>query len=395
MTRFKPRWPVAAVGMCVSAAFAISACAPALNLATAPGDESQAIISSKAFGKKKLKLTQTPEVAVTDGRIDSVLVTAAKEGTPVGGSLAADGRTWQIHTSDLEFDTRYKVTATAVDLRGTPTTTTGSFRTFKPERALTITTNVDHGSTYGVGMPITVTFNEPITNRADIESRLQVSTQTKGTNSSPIDVLGSWSWDSDTTVTYRPKKYWPGHTKVTLNAQLKGAHAGGEAYGLEDATRKFTIGSANIMLVDAEAHDMKFKRDGKLIKRMPVSTGKPGYETRSGIKVIMSKERNTRFTADVPDTDPEYYDLDIAVALRVTWSGEYLHSAPWSVGSQGYANVSHGCVNLSPSDAEWVIQNSNIGDIVEVINTNREQDLGNGITVWNESWKDWTAGSAL
>ena len=140
---------------------------------------------------------------------------------------------------------------------------------------------------------------------------------------------------------------------------------------------------------------MTFKRNGKLIKTMPVSTGKPGDETRSGIKVIMTKERNVIFTADVAESDPEYYRIPIETAMRITWSGEYLHSAPWSVGDQGYRNVSHGCVNLSPADSEWLMQNVRIGDIVEVINSGREQDLGNGITVWNESWKDWKAGSAL
>lgn len=367
----------------------LGACAPSLSLVTVSEDEPRVEISSTVFGRKNVKTQQTPVINIDQGRIESVAVTTANGGERVGGSLANDGTAWEIDPSSLEFGTKYKVTTNAVDLRGNQTSHSGTFKTFTPEKELTIITNVNDGSTYGVGMPITVSFNEPVKNRADIESRLEVTTDAKE------QAVGRWSWDSDTLVTYRPKKYWPGHTKVTLNARLKGAHAGNDVYGMENSTRNFTLGSRNIMLVDADAHDMTFRRDGKLVKTMPVSTGKLGYETRSGIKVIISKERNVKFTADVAESDPEYYNLDIAVAMRVTWSGEYLHSAPWSVGSQGNTNVSHGCVNLSPSNAEWVIQNTNIGDIVEVVNTNRVQDLGNGITVWNESWKDWVAGSAL
>lgn len=299
------------------------------------------------------------------------------------------GQVWTLDTSDLEFGTKYKVTANAVDLRGKETSTTGTFKTFVPEKELTLTSNVWDGSTYGVGMPIVLSFNEPIQNRAEIERRLEVSTDHKKA------VPGSWSWDSDTSVSYRPKKYWPANTKVKLNAALKGVNAGDGVYAMENTERKFGIGSRNIMLVDSAAHKMTFKQNGKLLRTMPVSTGKSGHLTRSGIKVIMSKERNTVFTASVAESDPEYYKLNIAVAMRVTWSGEYIHSAPWSVGSQGYSNVSHGCTNVSPSNAEWIIQNVNIGDIAEYVNTGRELDAGNGITVWNESWKDWTAGSAI
>ena len=40
--------------------------------------------------------------------------------------------------------------------------------------------------------------------------------------------------------------------------------------------------------------------------------------------------------------------------MRLTYSGEFLHAAPWSVGSQGYANVSHGCTGMSTANAQWL-----------------------------------------
>lgn len=367
----------------------LTACGPSLTLVTVPWAESQAAITSALFGEKDVSFEETPAISVEGGRIESVTVKAAKGGSSVSGSLEKGGSAWKIDTDDLDFGTKYKVTATAVDLRGKETTVKSSFKTFVPEKEVTITTNVWDDSTVGIGMPITVSFSEPVVNKAEMEKKLLVTTDAKK------KVVGRWSWDNDTLVTYRPKKYWPAHTKVSLDAQIKGVNAGDGAYAMENVTRDFNIGTANIMYVDAAAHYMTFKQDGKVVQSFPVSTGKPGYETRSGIKVLMSKERNVIFTASVAESDPEYYRVPIAIAMRVTWSGEYIHSAPWSVGSQGNSNVSHGCINVSTGNAEWIIQNTNIGDIVEVVNTSRQQDLGNGITVWNESWADWKADSAL
>jgi lipoprotein-anchoring transpeptidase ErfK/SrfK len=377
------------VSLAAICALGLSACGPSLNLVTAPWSESQAVISSSVFGDGEITFDEDPTISVDGGRINSVVVKAAKSGDRVGGALADDGSAWKLDTFDMEFGTKYQVTSSAVDLRGKETISRESFTTFTPEKRIEVTTNVWDGSTYGVGMPITVSFSEAVSNRAEIERRLNVTTNAKN------NVAGRWSWDSDTFVSYRPKTYWPANTKVSLEADIKGVHAGGGAYAMENTTRDFTIGSANIMTVNTATHYMSFVRNGKITRTMPVSTGKPGYETRSGIKVLMSKERNIIFTADVAESDPEYYKIPISIAMRLTWSGEYIHSAPWSVGSQGNSNVSHGCVNVSTGNAEWLMQNANVGDIVEVVNSGRVQDLGNGITVWNESWSDWKADSAI
>ncbi len=98
-------------------------------------------------------------------------------------------------------------------------------------------------------------------------------------------------------------------------------------------------------------------------------------------------------TGGTDPSDPEYYSLEVEYAMRVTYSGEFLHAAPWSVGSQGSANVSHGCVGMSTANAQWLYDLSNVGDVVEVTGTSNEQNLGNGITVWNEDWKQWLADS--
>jgi lipoprotein-anchoring transpeptidase ErfK/SrfK len=143
---------------------------------------------------------------------------------------------------------------------------------------------------------------------------------------------------------------------------------------------------------------MTVKRGGEVVRTIPITTGKPGWATRSGIKVAMSKNRRVVMDAStlgVSRNDPEYYRLDVDYAVRITSSGEFVHAAPWSVEAQGVDNVSHGCVGMSTSNAAWFYDNVKVGDIVQVINTGRPQNSGNGITVWNTSWESWRAGSAL
>ena len=57
--------------------------------------------------------------------------------------------------------------------------------------------------------------------------------------------------------------------------------------------------------------------------------------------------------------------------MRVTYSGEFIHAAPWSVGSQGYANVSHGCTGMSTANADWLYHMTVRGDVVEYVGTDR------------------------
>ena len=90
------------------------------------------------------------------------------------------------------------------------------------------------------------------------------------------------------------------------------------------------------------------------------------------------------------------YDLDdVEYAMRITYSGEFLHAAPWSVGSQGYANVSHGCTGMSTANAEWLYNNSLVGDPVEFTGTDRYMTLDNGYGDWNLPFKEYKQGSAL
>lgn len=171
---------------------------------------------------------------------------------------------------------------------------------------------------------------------------------------------------------------------------MKGMNFGNGIYGNENVKQEFKIGSAFVMNVNAKTHHMKVYKNGKLIRTIPITTGKPGYETRSGVKVIMSKEETTVMTAPGRSPgDPEYYRLNVDKAMRVTWSGEYIHAAPWSTGSQGNDNVSHGCIGMSDANAAWLYSQAKVGDIVTVTGTPAQQNLGNGWTDWNIPWKTW------
>jgi lipoprotein-anchoring transpeptidase ErfK/SrfK len=148
------------------------------------------------------------------------------------------------------------------------------------------------------------------------------------------------------------------------------------------------------MKVENSTKKMTVIQNGKTVRTMPVSLGKPSTPSSSGTMVIMDKKTSTVF--DTTDTDgANGYKVTIAYAQRLTWSGQYIHSAPWSVGDQGHRNVSHGCVNLSPSNAKWMYDKTLIGDPITVRGTGDKLVPGNGWTPWDLSWKDFVKGSAL
>ena len=90
-----------------------------------------------------------------------------------------------------------------------------------------------------------------------------------------------------------------------------------------------------------------------------------------------------------------YYNELVNWAVRFTFSGDYYHSAPWSVVDQGTTNVSHGCVNLPPAAAETYYKLAMPGDPITITGSPRPGTWGNGWTEWFLSWKQYLAGSAL
>jgi hypothetical protein len=92
--------------------------------------------------------------------------------------------------------------------------------------------------------------------------------------------------------------------------------------------------------------------------------------------------------------EPGYYNVWVYDSVKFTDSGDYVHSAPWSVAEQGFANVSHGCVNVAPAQAAWYYNHSVLGDPITIVGSPVKGSWGDGWTIWFLSWRKLLAGSA-
>jgi lipoprotein-anchoring transpeptidase ErfK/SrfK len=240
-------------------------------------------------------------------------------------------------------------------------------------------------------MPVIATFDLPVVDKATFEKHMEVTSQ-------PAQE-GSWYWLSDREAHWRPQNYWKPGTKVHVEANLNGVPAGGGRFGEQTVVTDFTIGRAVIAKVNLTTHMMDVNINGKKAKSIPISGGRPGWETRSGVKVIMEKFTDFTMKADsigLKEGDKDYYhDVKVKRALRITHSGEFLHSAPWSVAQQGHENVSHGCTGMSDANSIWLYDNMRVGDVVETVGSKKPMTMGNGYADWNLSWATWQQGSAL
>lgn len=341
-------------------------------------------------GSAAVPVDQLISVVASGGTIRSVRVVAPTG--PIPGELSTDATRWHA-TERLEPGQTYQVTTIAQDSAGEKQTRRSSFRTVPLTLAEQTYPSVAplNGETVGVGMPVIVNFDVPVTDKRAFEKNLHIS-------STPRQ-RGAWHWISDTEVHWRPAKYWQAGTDVTVDVDVNGVSAGNGIYGQEDRKVTFHVGAANIYRVNAQTHQMRVFSNGQLLRTLPITTGKPGFTTRSGVKVIIEKFRSKRMnseTVGIDADDPEAYDIDnVEYAMRVTYSGEFIHAAPWSVGSQGYANVSHGCTGMSTSNAAWLYAMSKRGDVVEYTGTDVPMTLTNGYGDWNAPFRQYAEGSAL
>jgi len=305
----------------------------------------------------------------------------------VGGKVAKDGSTW---TADdrLEPSSTYELTMTGRNAANVMTTKTATFKTAPVALANEVFPMLypQKGSTVGVGMPVVLTFDTPVKNKKEFEKNLHVT-------SSPAQP-GVWHWYSDTVVHYRPKSYWKPGTKISVDADLNGVNAGSGRYGQKSVSTNFTIGRSFIIKVNLATDYAKVYQTGKLVRTIAVSGGKPGWQSRSGIKLIMGKEYNKVMTNEMIGAK-EKYRLVAQYAMRITNSGEFLHSAPWNTGNFGVRNASHGCTGMSTADAAFLYNRVLVGDPVVTTGTSRGIEPGNGYSDWNASYKEYAKGSAL
>jgi lipoprotein-anchoring transpeptidase ErfK/SrfK len=323
-----------------------------------------------ANGTKNAKPTKGISVVATSGKITNVAVTTSHQ--EVGGVLATDQESWHTNWS-LHTGARYKVIVTAINADNKSTTTTSMFSTLAPGATFSASTIEGLNQTYGVGMPITILFSSPVTRKAAVEKAIQIKT------SKPV--VGAWIWDTDEALSFRPQSYWPAHTKVSFTAHFNGLAISPGVYGTSNLSQSFRIGNSLIGVTNTVTHKTRIFWKGKLYATWPDSSGAPGRDTADGTYLTIEKGNPVLMSG------PGYKNVPVFWSVRFTWSGNYYHSAPWSVGEQGFANVSHGCVNLSPEHAQWYYERANPGDPITIMGSPVAGVQGDGYTQWFYTWK--------
>lgn len=247
----------------------------------------------------------------------------------------------------------------------------------------------------GIGMPVIIKFGHEVID-ADMRAKIQKAMH--------IDVSpqqeGAWGWLDHSQLMWRPKDFWKAGTKVNVSGNLTGLPTSSHRWITHDVKGSFQVGQARIVKIYINKHKMDVLQNGKVVRTIPVTTGKPGASTttRSGTKVIIERDV-TRImdssTVGIPKGSSDYYHLKVKYAMRVTYTGEFVHAAPWSERSQGSANVSHGCVGLSTENARWLFNFCAAGDPVINSGSNRMFKPDEGIGCWCYDWSGWQKLSAV
>ncbi|MGM7440161.1 Ig-like domain-containing protein [Streptomyces sp. PAM3C] len=341
-------------------------------------------------GAKSVETSGELKVTAAQGKLTEVVVKNAK-GKTVEGAISKDGASWTPSTH-LAASTSYTVHAVAEDAEGRTTTQDSRFTTLTPKETFLGHFTPEDGSTVGVGMPFSLNFTRGITNPDDVEKAIRVTTEPA------VEVEGHWFGNDR--LDFRPQTYWKAGTKVTVDLNLDGVEGRDGVYGEQSKKVSFTIGRSQISVVDAKKLTMKVMRDGKVIKKIKVTTGAPGYETWNGKMVISEKLTVTRMNGETVGYGGEYDIKDVPHAMRLSTSGTFIHGNYWGGDAFGNRNASHGCVGLrdvkggwdKKAPAAWFFDNSLIGDVVEVKNSDDAVIApDNGLNGWNMSWEKWKA----
>ncbi|MDQ0832326.1 lipoprotein-anchoring transpeptidase ErfK/SrfK [Streptomyces achromogenes] len=341
----------------------------------------------------KVQAGRTVTVTASGGRLTSVTVVDA-EGHRLAGKVAADGRSW---VSDRKAvpGAAYTVTAATRSEGGTAGSARSAFTTAAADKVNKVDWRPGAAATVGVAQPVSLVFDRPVKNRAEVEKQLRITTS-DGTK-------GSWGWLRDWSggdrVDWRPEAYWKPGTKVTLNAELNGTDAGPDGgWFVRDYTTSFTVGARQIVKVDLDSHQLTLERNGETVRRIPVSGGTPGGDKRSwrGTAVLMAKEGTINMNSETVGLG-NAYDKMVDYSMRLTWSGMYAHAAPWNARFFGSANHSSGCIGMSDANAAWLYGQVRPGDPFEITGKDTKGVVapGNGFGAWNLSWAEWQQKSAL
>ncbi|UVI36976.1 L,D-transpeptidase [Brevibacterium spongiae] len=334
-------------------------------------------------GSSSPSSTPTTESASTSKKTDAEAVTAPDESSA-----------W-ISTYDLVADSEYTVRATATTSDGEEVDLTTTVSVGATDGApMSVRTTLADDQTVGVAAPIILNFGSTVSKefRDDVERRLSVSVTDEDGKKRKVE--GSWGWlydDPQSRLHFRPKEFWPAHSKVSVDVPLKNVPTGENSVGQNDLTLDFEIGRKQVVKADVKTHRMTVTRDGKEVMDFPASLGAPKSPSYNGTHVVMSKAADYTMTSEQWD-----YETDVQWAVRIHNNGEFIHAAPWSAGVQGSQNVSHGCINLTTERAKRYYDSAIFGDPVEITGSGVSLSTDDSdISDWVYSWDEWKKLSAL
>ena len=389
------------MGTAAALAMSLTACT---GTTTSPTPPEAQTIAEKGTPYGDLLIPKL-QASVTDGAIgvsveDPVTVSAEagvlgsvslvnEQGRVVAGELSPDGVTWR-SAEPLGYNRQYTLTADASGLAGV-TQTSATFETHSPANLTMPYLMPMSGETVGVGQPISVRFDEDIPDRLAAQRAIKVTTQP------PVD--GAFYWLNNREVRWRPAQFWKPGTTVEVAVNTYGVDMGDGLFGQDDASTRFTIGDEVIAVADDTTKQLTVRINGEVARTIPISMGKNATPTDNGTYIVGDRYSflvMDSSTYGVPVNSPDGYRTEVNWATQMSYSGIYVHGAPWSVGSQGRANVSHGCLNASEENARWFYDVVKRGDIVRVENTVGPTLSGtDGLGDWNIPWEQWSAGNAV
>ncbi|MER5635944.1 Ig-like domain-containing protein [Kitasatospora sp. NPDC002227] len=360
-----------------------------------PKTSAAKIAVAPADGVTDAPFVEPVKVTVADGRLSSVKVTDSA-GKEIAGRLAPDGTSWT-STDPLASGTKYTVAATAADAKKLEADANTSFATASPANTFVGYFTPENGSTVGVGMPVSINFNKPVTDKKAVQQAITVTAEPG------VEIVGHWL--SSTRLDFRPERYWAKGTKVTLKLRLKDVEGAKGVYGTQSKDVTFTVGRSQVSVADLSADTLTVTTDGQVTATYPVIGGAPEHKTWAGKLVIAEQYLQTKMDSQTVGLGDEYNIPDVPHAQRLTSSGTFIHGNYWSPASAfGSANTSHGCIALRDvkgagdpgTNAAKFYASSITGDVVEVVNSgDKTVDPANGLNGWNMSWAAWKAGSAI
>lgn len=326
-------------------------------------------------------------VTVADGVLAAVTM-INDNGRMINGQFSPDGLRWST-TEPLGFNRCYTLSAKALGLGGVVNRQM-TFQTSSPAHLTMPYVNPGNGEIVGIGEPVAIRFDENIANRLAAQKAITIAANP------PVE--GAFYWLNNREVRWRPEHFWKSGTAVDVAVNTYGVDLGEGMFGEDNVKTHFTIGDEVFATADDATKMLTVRVNGEVVKIMPTSMGKDSTPTANGIYIVGARFKHIIMdssTYGVPVNSPNGYRADVDWATQLSYSGVFLHSAPWSVGAQGHTNTSHGCLNVSPSNAQWFYDHVKRGDIVEVVNTVGDTLPGaEGLGDWNIPWEQWKAGNA-